>query len=67
MTDAPQTIQLNQPWPIKAFLISFLLGAVCAVWFFPPEPVTVMLGCEHINELIVSDDPWYAWPSTFWN
>jgi len=67
MTETPQTIQLNHAWPLKALIISFLLGVICTVWGFPPEPVIVTLGCEHINELIVSDDPWYAWPSTFWN
>jgi len=66
MNQLPNSIQLVQSWPIKALVISFLLGVVCVVWLFPPEPVIITLGCEHINELVVSDDPWYS-SMVFWN
>ena len=37
--ETPSTIQVVQALPIKVILISFLLGAISGVWFFPPTPV----------------------------
>jgi len=66
MTDTPTTIQLVQSWPLKALIISFLLGIICAVWVFPPAPVTVTLGCEHVNALASANSSWYD-GMVFWD
>jgi len=63
MTDTPHTIQLIQSWPLKALVISFLLGVVCAIWVFPPEPYIVTIGCEHTTP---PEESWYE-PIAFWN
>ena len=66
MSDTPHTIQLINSWPIKALVISFLLGVVCAIWVFPPEPYIVTIGCEHTTTLVAdAESSWYD-PIAFW-